>query len=246
MARSKKLNIYSRLFKSSPFFWVVVALVLAFRWIGWDHFVIPSGSMVPNLLVFDHIVVRKHSYGLRLPFTKKWLIQNDLPQRGDVVVFRSVSGSYFMVKRTVAVPGDRVRIEGRSIWVNDKLIETKLIQKNHLFKTPITDFELGDDVDKYQFFMENHEGKEYLVLWKKRGGGSTLQQEVRVPQGHLFVLGDNRDNSQDSRYWGLLPVENLMGKGEGIWMSCEKTLFDLPLLCYPWTFRWERIFSSIE
>ena len=231
--------------KSNTFFWMVVLFILTFRWIGWDHFVIPSSSMVPNLLIFDHIVVNKFQYGMRIPFTKKWIWKNKLPKRGDVVVFRSVRGNYFMVKRVIGLPGDHVRIQGEGVWVNKEKIKTTMLKKDDPSYYPITDFELGDSIDRYNLILEEPDHKSYRVMWDKEKAYS-YDQSFDVPQNQLFLLGDNRNNSQDSRYWGFLPLENLMGQAQAIWMSCEQTLFNLPLLCYPWTLRWKRIFSALN
>ena len=232
-----------RITKSSVFFWIVVFIILSGRWAGFDHFVVPSGSMIPTFLILDHIVVKKYSYGLRIPFTKIWLWQAKAPKRGEVVVFRSVSGSYFMVKRVIGLEGDEIRIQKDRIWINGKSVETRILENEEDFY-PIANKDVQDDLLRYNVELESLSGRQYRVLWKKKG----LHQDHtwNVPKGHIFVMGDNRDNSQDSRYWGFLPLENLMGEAVGIWLSCEKSVFSLPLLCYPWTFRFGRMFRPLD
>ena len=236
----KKLRTW---YHSKYFFWSAVFFILFFRWIAFDHYVIPSGSMIPTFLVYDHIVVQKYPYGIRVPFTKKWLWRKGLPKRGDIVIFRSTKGSYFMVKRVIALSGDHLKIQDRQIWINGERVQAQSLEiKNEDYNENLS-YALGASVSDYDMNTEFLDSRQYQVLWKKID--SYQNYEMTVPKGSLFVLGDNRNNSQDSRYWGFLPVENLMGKAIGIWLSCDKTLFNLPLLCYPWTFRWSRMFSSV-
>ena len=244
--RAEEMSLFSKITKSSWFFWTVVFLILTARWTGWDHFVVPSSSMVPTFLVYDHIVVKKYPYGLRVPFTKKWLNQKRLPHRGEVVVFRSVQGSYFMLKRVIGLPGDHLKITEGEIWINgekqNRILLNEQAMANHY---PISSFEVKDDIESYHFFLETLGTKQFRILQKK-GEAWSQPYDEQIPEGHLFVMGDNRDNSQDSRYWGFLPVENLMGEAVGIWLSCDKVLFGIPILCYPWTLRWKRLFSSLK
>jgi len=241
MSQNKIVGKLRAWYDSKPFFWVAVLFILFFRWILLDHYVIPSGSMIPTFLVYDHIVVKKYPYGIRVPFTKKWLWRKSLPQRGDIVIFRSTKGSYFMVKRVVALPGDHLKIQDHDIWINGEKIQSQVLEVNADGNENLS-YALGASVSDYDMNVESLDSRQYRVLWKKNS--SFQNYELTVSKDSLFVLGDNRNNSQDSRYWGFLPVENLMGQAIGIWLSCDKTLFNLPLLCYPWTFRWSRIFSS--
>lgn len=236
----EKLRLW---YNSKYFFWCAVLFILFFRWIALDHYVIPSGSMIPTFLVYDHIVVKKYPYGLRVPFTKKWLWRKALPKRGDIVIFRSTKGSYFMVKRVIALPEDRLKIQDHDIWINGEKIQSQTLETSNADNNENLSYALGASVSDYDMNVEFLDSRQYQVLWKKID--SYQNYEMTVPKDSLFVLGDNRNNSQDSRYWGFLPVENLMGQAVGIWLSCDKTLFNLPLLCYPWTFRWSRMFSSV-
>ena len=241
----KKLfeKIYSK-FKENLVFWIIVFVILTGRWVAYDHFVVPSGSMMPTFLILDHIVVQKSSYGLRIPFTRQWLGKIKVPQRGDVVVFRAVNGSYFMVKRAIAVEGDLIRIERKQIFINDTPVEVQSFDfSEDLGFYPLSNKDIQDDLQEYDVVLEKM-SEWHRVLWKKNSFNQAF--EVRVPKGHIFVMGDNRNNSQDSRYWGFLPLQNLMGRAVGIWLSCEKSLFQLPLLCYPWKIRWNRMMRPLD
>ena len=226
--------------QGGPIFWSVVVLVLILRWAAFDHYAIPSSSMVPTFLVFDHIVVKKYPYGIRLPFTKKWLTKIKSPERGDIVVFRAVKANYFMVKRVIGRAGDRVKLSGKKVFINNQPIPLETLKNQKSFYSIHGD-DLGDEINRYTQFLETNNKNTYRILWKN-SYSMTQEQEWVVPEGFLFVMGDNRNNSEDSRYWGFLPTKNLMGQAVGTWLSCEKTLLNLPLLCYPWTIRWSRLF----
>lgn len=213
-------------------FLVPILLVMTVRWVLFEPFVIPSGSMIPNLLVHDHVFVKKFSFGLRWPFTSKWLLQWREPDRGEVVVFRYPDNpEIFYIKRLIGKPGDRVEVNSGRIKVND--IEWAL--------SP-----LGEDEDGFHLFTETVEGgKPHTVRFRDpRADGEPASWEV--PAGFYFFVGDNRDQSSDSRAWGFVPEANLVGPAWFIWMSCDQMLVSARFLCDPATLRFERMFRGVS
>lgn len=237
-------------FKQSfgPFF-LAIALIMSFRWLFVEPFVIPSGSMIPSLLIYDHIVVNKFAYGVRWPFTLRWIVKRESPKAGEIVVFKSVEDpTIFMVKRVVGVPGDRISfLENGQIFINAKLIESVPLESdptagNRFYKLSEKDLE---NSNSYNYSLENLGALQHRIL-HKGSARYTLPQEIEVREGHFFVMGDNRDNSNDSRYWGLLPENRIIGRAFAVWLSCENTLEFARMICDPNTIRWPRLFSSLE
>jgi signal peptidase I len=230
-------------------FILAVCAILAFRWLLFEPYVIPSGSMIPTLLIHDHILVNKFAYGARIPFTKRWLFRNSEPKRGDIVVFRSVEDSgYFMIKRVMGIPGDKIEIgpDGYVKINGERLPTTPLaVSEDPASQKPYYPVKKGDldaPYDKFEFFEENVMGVHHRSILVKNVE-RYFDYPVEVQPDHYFVMGDNRDNSKDSRYWGTLPRENLLGKAMFIWLSCENTLEFLPFLCNPLELRWGRFFN---
>ncbi len=232
-------------------FLFAVLAILAFRWALFEPYVIPSGSMIPTLLIHDHILVSKFAYGLRIPFTKSWLFKNQEPKRGDIVVFRSVEDSgYFMIKRVVGVPGDKIEVDPEGyVKLNGDRLETKHLDLSA--ETPqapyyaVKPVDIGGDYGDFEFFQENLKGIEHRAMLKK-GENRFFDRPFTVPEDHYFCMGDNRDNSKDSRYWGPLPRENLLGKALFVWLSCEDTLPYLSVVCNPLMLRWGRFFNGLH
>lgn len=208
-------------------FFPVIALVFFLRSFLYEPFKIPSTSMVPTLLVGDLILVNKFTYGIRLPVLNKKIIDVGDPQRGDVMVFKypkDMSQDY--IKRVIGVPGDKITYENKRLTVNGQAVEY----------TAMDDY-LEDESLKYdKQFMENlpnvphriliRDGKRALDLagvdnFPNRDACVYAYEKFTctVPEGNYFMMGDNRDNSADSRYWGFVPNQNIVGKAFFVWMN---------------------------
>lgn len=191
-------------FSSSIF--PVLFVVLLIRSFFIEPYKIPSGSMIPTLMIGDFILVDKNIYGYKIPLTSITLLENEEPQRGDVVVFKYPENKKInYIKRVIALPGDQIIYKDKVVFING--IEYLQTDIEHNFD-PI---EIADGTVS----LEKNENKEYLILNQK---APTFNFKYTVPDDSYFVMGDNRDNSNDSRYWGPVPKENLVGKAFYIWM----------------------------
>lgn len=217
-------------------FLIPVIFVLTVRWIVVEPFVIPSGSMIPNLLIHDHILVQKFSFGLRLPFSNHWLFSWHQPQPGEIIVFRYPKNpQIYFIKRLIAVPGDQVQIQGGKIKVNDKVWNL----------SPMTNVE---NEHQFDYFFEDNGILKYPVRYYAYRDDSQTEEslELTVPDGAYFFMGDNRDQSSDGRVWGLVPQENLVGQAWMIWLSCDQMIATMPFVCNPQTIRWHRMFQYLK
>jgi signal peptidase I len=209
----------------ASFFPVIIAVFLL-RSFLFEPFKIPSGSMLPTLLIGDFILVNKYTYGIRLPVINKKIIDLNSPQRGDVMVFRyPVDTSLDYIKRVVGVPGDVVSYQNKRLTVNgNELVQDKqpdYFDKDRSYYTPRF-VEKGDRLS-HEILIETEAPSfvpqvgrfPYRELCQYNATGF----ECTVPAGHYFMMGDNRDNSQDSRYWGFVPDENIVGKAFFIWFN---------------------------
>lgn len=247
MAEQKRLSV--ELLRSASSFVGIALLILAFRWLFIEPFVIPSGSMIPSLLIRDHIAVNKFAYGIRYPFAKKYLWRRAVPKRGDVVVFRSTEDRKIMVKRVVGLPGDFVFLDEKGqVWINSERLSREEISdpKNSKEFYLVSERSLRASYEDYEFFVEQTAKHRYRVIQKVSMYSRWPSEVYKVPKDAVFVLGDNRDNSSDSRNWGFLPLDNIMGRAFGIWLSCEESFFSLRILCNPLALRGKRIFSRIR
>ena len=202
-------------------FFPVLLFVLIIRSFVFEPFRIPSGSMMPTLLQGDFIFVKKYSYGLRLPVTETKILETGAPERGDVVVFRlPANPSVNYIKRVVGLPGDTLVYERHRLTINGELVE--------LEKHPEATID-------YARWVEQLGEREHEILIENenytRNDGAFI-----VPEGHYFVMGDNRDNSLDSRFINAIPETHLVGEAVRIWMHMDG-------LSWP---RWERIGTKIQ
>ena len=202
----------------------VFIIVLVIRSFLAEPFKIPSGSMLPTLEVNDFILVNKFSYGLRLPVTNTLVLPLGEPERGDVMVFRyPVDTSQNFIKRVVGVPGDRIHIrdDGR-LYVNDRLVERELRTEQDFGNVREAVYVEALN-DTHHMIRHEMRVNPYTGEAVSRTPGGTWE----VPEGKYFTVGDNRDRSSDSRTWGMVPEEYIVGEAFLIWMHWE-SLFSLP------------------
>lgn len=223
-------------------------IILGMRWIVFEPFVIPSGSMQPNLLVHDHLIVKKYSYGIRLPFSEGWLYQYKQPQRGDVVVFKFPDNKkVFYIKRVVGLPGDRIKVHNGQITVNDQpwILYPQDVEPG-----------LAPDQDDFHYYSEeipasqasSREGphRHYIRISAGNQHVDPVEKNFSVPEKSYFMMGDNRDESHDSRFWGFVPADLLIGEASWIWLSCDQMIETAPMICNPTTLRTTRMFKGIQ
>jgi len=194
------------------FFPVIFAVLLIRSFLG-EPFRIPSSSMMPTLLIGDFILVNKFTYGLRLPVLNTKFIALGEPKRGDVVVFRPPHHpDQDWIKRVIGLPGDRIGYHNKQITVNGEPVPMQ----------PVGIYigvGQGRDHTGAKMLRETLADHEHLLLHRdqrSRGDG-----EFEVPPGHYFVMGDNRDNSEDGRFWGFVPEDHLVGRAFAIWMNWD-------------------------
>ena len=203
----------SRIVEYSKSFFPVFLIVLVLRSFIVEPFRIPSNSMMPTLLTGDFILVNKFNYGIRLPVIDAKVLDVGLPERGDVVVFRFPEDpSTPFIKRVVGVPGDRIAYYDKRLYVNDDPMEQSPVGR-------YVGVGSGAVMSGASLRVEHLADVEHHILVQPRA--RTVQGTAVVPEGHYFVLGDNRDNSRDSRYWGTVSEELLIGRAFRIWMNWD-------------------------
>ena len=208
-------------------FFPVFLIVLLLRSFLAEPFRIPSGSMMPNLLVGDLILVNKFVYGIRLPVLENKLIELGTPERGDVVVFRYPEDPATpFIKRIIGLPGDKIVYEDKVLSVNGEPAPQAVVGS-------YTGVGSGRNMTGASLRKEALDGREHDILVQP--GYASGRFETEVPEGNYFVLGDNRDNSRDSRFWGTVPDELLIGKAFLIWMNWDNGQIN-----------WSRIGNSLD
>ncbi len=227
---------------------VAVLVALLLRAFVVEAFQIPSGSMIPTLEVGDHIFVSKFSYGLSIPFTDMKILQYAEPQRGDVIVFKFPQDhSIDYIKRVVGLPGDVIEMRQEELYINGKAVPreksdqpcdmgevTEASEREH----PTGMF------DECETWFETLGTKRHETIQEPGRGGRDFPRTV-VPPGHLFVMGDNRDNSSDSRVWGFVDFKLVKGRALVIWWSRAETEGYSPI-SWVKAIRWHRFFKPVR
>ena len=201
----KKFSI-KKLIGNNRSFILFVILYMFFRTAYADWSVVPSGSMEPTILPGDYLWIDKTSFGPTIPFLNKQIVTWGRPSRGDVITFVPPHTDDLYVKRVIAIPGDTIRIEGVKVYINGKQLEQRLA------KTKSTDI-IG---------KETIEGKDHAFKLSRDLKISYIGQSIKIPEGKYFVMGDHRNNSADSRYWGFVDQERIMGKVTSIALSFSR------------------------
>ena len=210
-------------------FFPMLLLIWAIRSFLIQPYRVPTGSLEPTILPGDFIVVNQFAYGLRLPVLNTKILSIGEPKRGDIALFRSPKDPILLIKRVIGLPGDHVVYQNKVLTINGKTMLQKpvgmALDVEGGFSTPV------------QVMSEQLDGVEHEIFIKSGRNEWGKKVDVIVPENSYFMMGDNRDSSSDSRYWGFAPEKNLIGKAFGIWMSWDSE--DTKV-------RWERIGKKIQ
>lgn len=207
-------------------FFPIFLIVLIFRSFLFEPFRIPTGSLEPTLLVGDFLVANKYSYGIRLPVWEKKIIAVGEPKTGDIAVFRwPPDPEYNYIKRVIGIPGDKIEYKNKQLIINGKPVEQEFVENT-------LDESSKKIVKKYR---ENLNGVVHEIYIRPEVKAQDFT--LTVPNGHYFMMGDNRDDSADSRYWGFVSEEYLKGKALFVWMSWDSNTDSV---------RWNRIGQVIH
>jgi signal peptidase I len=196
-----------------------------------DWYDVPTGSMNPTIIEGDRVLVNKLAYDLKLPFTTRHLAQWNNPRRGDVVVFYSPADNVRLVKRVVGLPGDTLWMTDNRLVVNGIPVDYKPMSPDP-FRA-----EFGDKINARQFFEEALPGRDHTVMFIPGAGSMKSFGRIIVPRGSYFMMGDNRDNSADSRYIGFVSRDRVVGRVSRVAFSLNYDHHHLP--------RWDRFFHRL-
>ncbi len=246
-APAKKTSLVQSILLNIPAFALAFLLVFAIRSSLIEPFKIPSGSMIPTLLIGDHIFVNKLAYGVKVPFSDWFgkpihIVDRDPAKRGDIVVFiYPKDPSLHYIKRVIGVPGDRIEIKNKALYINDQIIPRAALDEKDA-----QEILKGLDDQKYaanslELYNEQLDGHPHPIMLNKETFLGESFGPVTVPEKSLFVMGDNRDFSNDSRFWGFVPFDNVKGKAMFVWLSLWIVIDDQQVI-----FRPERIGTVLK
>lgn len=220
---------------------VIVAFMVILRSSIVNWYVIPTGSMLPTIKIRDHVIVNKLSYGLMPPLMGHQVLSWDTPKRGDIVLFDSPIDNVTFVKRVVGLGGDTVSFENGVLQINNEKVKEQLQEDRSILA------DMGDQStcssDAKNLYVEKFSDKEseHYILRSARGGLTNLETRTwSIPQGRLLVVGDNRDCSNDGRYWGYVDVDKIYGKAIRVFYSINSGQGWLP------SFRTDRFFAKLQ
>lgn len=238
---SKKQQFLAAVWREIKGLAVIAALFVVLRGSVFGHYVIPSGSMQPTLKINDHVIANKLAYGLMLPFGETMIMQWSRPRRGDIVLFKSKTTTDTLIKRVIGIGGDTISFHDGTLQINGVAVR----------ETPQTDLsilsDLGEFYDDKDLFQEGstdfapEHDNHYVLRLKSEGNTRRESRDFVVPQGQVFCLGDNRDGSVDSRFWGFVPELNLYGRASFIAFSTQHN----PPNWWP-PFRLDRFFRGVD
>lgn len=197
-------------------FFPVLLIVLILRSFLVEPFQIPTGSMIPTLEVGDFILVNKYAYGVRLPVIGTKIVDVADPERGDVMVFIPPHVDSYYIKRVIGLPGDTIRYEDKRLFVNGELIGEEFVEDI------VIDTNLGDLAGTLH--TETINGVEHATQYITAVTRQPSRTTWVIPNGHYFMMGDNRDNSADSREWGTVPEKDIVGRAIAVWMHKDPGL----------------------
>lgn len=211
---------------------IVMAVMAPIRSVVADWNDVPSGSMRPTILEGDRIYINKLAFGLRIPFTHGWISHWNTPSRGDIVTFASPIDGIRLVKRVVAVPGDRIELRRNELYLNGVLNSTTVLDQRASGQLP--------NGARIPMIIQNENlmGVEHQIAITPGLASLSSFPETVVPAGHYFVMGDNRDQSNDSRFIGMIPLESIYGRCAGVALSLNPEDSYKP--------RWDRWFSGLR
>ncbi|WP_372651954.1 signal peptidase I [Halobacteriovorax sp.] len=204
----------------------IIFVVLVFRSSLYEPYRIPSGSMIPTLKIGDYIIVNKFAYGMKVPFsdiaigdinlTPNYIFKQELPKRGDVVVFKFPKDpSINYIKRVIGLPGDTIEIKDKVVYVNNIETVSEKVESAPFLKDMDSKFKKH----KLKFFSVKNGERKYIIQQDSDNYFLVNKDKIIVPENEIFVMGDNRDFSYDSRFWGTVPLSYVKGRAELIWFS---------------------------